>query len=56
MGKLIVLMGKSASGKDTIYKLLLADKSLKLRQLVPYTTRPRRVGEIEGEAYHFVKT
>ena len=54
MGKLIVLMGKSASGKDTIYKLLLADKSLKLRQLVPYTTRPRRVGEIEGEAYHFV--
>ena len=54
MGKLIVLMGKSASGKDTIYKLLLADKSLKLQQLVPYTTRPRRVGEIEGEAYHFV--
>ncbi len=54
MGKFIVLMGKSASGKDTIYKLLLADESLKLRQLVPYTTRPRRVGEIEGEAYHFV--
>lgn len=54
MGKLIVLMGKSASGKDTIYKLLKEDKSLELKQLVPYTTRPMRAGEVEGEAYHFV--
>jgi len=54
MGKLIVLMGKSASGKDTIYKLLKDDKSLNLKQLVPYTTRPMRAGEVEGEAYHFV--
>ena len=54
MGKLIVLMGKSATGKDTIYKLLLADESLQLKQLVPYTTRPMRVGERDGEAYHFV--
>ncbi len=54
MGKLIVLMGKSATGKDTIFKLLQADNSLELRQLVPYTTRPQRVGEVNGEAYHFV--
>ena len=54
MGKLIVLMGKSATGKDTIYKLLQADKSLNLQQLVPYTTRPMRAGERDGEAYHFV--
>lgn len=54
MGKLIVLMGKSASGKDTIYKLLKEDESLNLKQLVPYTTRPMRAGEVEGEAYHFV--
>lgn len=54
MGKLIVLMGKSATGKDTIYKLLQADKSLNLQQLVPYTTRPMRAGERSGEAYHFV--
>lgn len=54
MGKLIVLMGKSATGKDTIYKLLQADKKLNLQQLVPYTTRPMRVGEVDGEAYHFV--
>lgn len=54
MGKLIVLMGKSASGKDTIYKLLREDKILNLKQLVPYTTRPMRAGEVDGEAYHFV--
>ncbi len=54
MGKLIVLMGKSASGKDTIYKLLKENESLNLKQLVPYTTRPMRAGEVEGEAYHFV--
>ena len=54
MGKLIVLMGKSATGKDTIYKLLQADESLNLQQLVPYTTRPMRAGERDGEAYHFV--
>lgn len=54
MGKLIVLMGKSATGKDTIFKLLQTDSSLALRELVPYTTRPQRVGEVDGEAYHFV--
>lgn len=54
MGKLVVLMGKSASGKDTIYNILKADESLKLQQLVPYTTRPKRDGEVEGVTYHFV--
>ncbi len=55
MGKLIVLMGKSACGKDTIYNLLKADESLDLQQLVPYTTRPMRDGERDGETYHFVR-
>lgn len=40
MGKIICLMGKSSSGKDTIYKNLMEDKSLGLRKLIPYTTRP----------------
>lgn len=54
MGKLIVLMGKSASGKDTIFNLLKEDASLDLKRLVPYTTRPKRAGEADGETYHFV--
>ena len=53
MGKMIYLMGKSSSGKDTIYKRLLGWKALNLKQVVVYTTRPIRAGEMEGEEYHF---
>lgn len=54
MNKLFVLMGKSASGKDTIYKRLLGDGRISLKTIVPYTTRPIRQGEKEGVEYHFV--
>lgn len=53
MGKMIYLMGKSSSGKDTIYKRLLEWKALNLRKVVLYTTRPIRAGEMEGKEYHF---
>ena len=53
MAKIICLLGKSCSGKDTIYKKLIADESLKLVPLVTYTTRPLRSGEQEGREYHF---
>ena len=54
MGKLFFLMGKSASGKDTMYKRLMEDPSLPLKPVVLYTTRPLREGEQEGIEYHFV--
>lgn len=54
MGKLFCMMGKSASGKDTIYKALISDRSLGLHTVVPYTTRPVREGEAEGVEYWFV--
>ena len=54
MGKLFYLMGKSVSGKDTIYQRLLADEKWNLKRLVIYTTRPIRDGELEGREYHFV--
>ena len=53
MAKIICLLGKSCSGKDTIYKKLLADESLNLLPLVTYTIRPMRTGEQEGREYHF---
>jgi guanylate kinase len=53
MGKIFCLMGKSSTGKDTIYKELLGNKELGLKRMVPYTTRPIRVGETEGVEYHF---
>lgn len=54
MGKIYCVMGKSATGKDTIYENLLADKDLQLHRIIPYTTRPIRDGEEEGREYHFV--
>ena len=54
MSKIFVVMGKSASGKDTIYKRLLAEESLGLKTIVPYTTRPIRQGETDGVEYFFV--
>ena len=53
MGKIVCLMGRSSSGKDTIYKKLLEQDKVVLRALVPYTTRPIRAGEREGVEYHF---
>ncbi len=44
-------MGKSSSGKDTIYKHLLEEMDLK--RVVLYTTRPIRENEQEGVEYHF---
>lgn len=53
MGKVIYLMGKSSTGKDTIFKRLLEDGRLHLKTIVPYTTRPIRDGETDGVEYFF---
>ena len=53
MGKMVYLMGKSSTGKDTVYKQLLKNPFLQLLKIVPYTTRPIRAGETEGEEYFF---
>ncbi|SFG12477.1 guanylate kinase [Oribacterium sp. WCC10] len=47
------LLGKSASGKDTIYKRL-KELNPDWKEVTPYTTRPIREGESEGVEYHFV--
>ena len=46
-------MGKSATGKDTIYKRLLENRELALKEVITYTTRPIREGEKEGVEYYF---
>ncbi len=52
-GLMYIVMGKSATGKDTLYaKILKAHPEL--TPVIPYTTRPIREGETEGEEYHFV--
>jgi len=54
MGKIFYIMGKSASGKDTIYAELLSRTELNLRPIILYTTRPIRAKETNGVEYHFV--
>ena len=56
MGRIFCIIGKSSSGKDTIYKRLLRNYSLHLKKIVPYTTRPIREGEHDGVEYHFTTT
>ncbi len=53
MGKVVCLMGRSSSGKDTIFKKLLEQEEVSLQKIVPYTTRPIRDGEQDGVEYHF---
>ena len=50
MGKIFYVMGKSASGKDTIYKEL-RERIPELKTVVLYTTRPIRAGETNGVEY-----
>ncbi len=53
MGKIVCLMGKSSTGKDTIFKELLEDGTIGCDTIVPYTTRPIREGEENGVEYFF---
>lgn len=49
---LLVLMGKSCSGKDTIANELVNKHGYE--NLVSYTTRSMRDDEIQGKTYHFI--
>ncbi|MDE6957514.1 MAG: guanylate kinase [Lachnospiraceae bacterium] len=53
MGKIFYVMGKSSSGKDSIFKKI-QEEAPNLQTIVPYTTRPIREDETEGVEYFFV--
>jgi len=58
MGKIFVVMGKTSSGKDTVYKRVLDSLEAKAGEAAPktvviYTTRPMRPGETNGVEYFF---
>lgn len=54
MGKIFCIMGKSGSGKDTIFREINKDKSLGLKPIILYTTRPKRINETNGVEYYFI--
>lgn len=49
--KIIILVGKSGSGKSTIAKKLVKNH---FKPIVTNTTRPPREGEIDGVDYNFI--
>ena len=53
-GKIYCMMGKSASGKDSLYKAVLERQSVPLKTFTTYTTRPIRSNETNGIEYYFV--
>lgn len=50
--KIIVLSAHASAGKDTILPLLC--KTLGYKMIVSHTTRPMRLGEVEGVNYHYI--
>ncbi|QEH38363.1 Guanylate kinase [Aquisphaera giovannonii] len=53
-GRLVVLSGASGSGKSTLVRRLLGRAELRLAASVSATTRPPRVGEVDGRDYYFL--
>lgn len=54
MSKIFCIVGKSGSGKDTIYKQILSCDYPDLTPIITYTTRPKRINEKNGIDYNFV--
>lgn len=50
--KIIAIMGKAGSGKDTILRGVL--RNPKTHEIISCTTRPMREGEINGKNYYFI--
>lgn len=53
MGRLFVIMGKSATGKDSLYNEIV-ERHPELHRIITYTTRPIRERETFGKEYYFV--
>ena len=53
MHHIFCIIGKSSTGKDTIFKRLLEREDLGLLNIISYTTRPIRENETEGIEYFF---
>jgi len=49
---MIVLIGKTASGKESIVNMLVEKYNYK--KIITYCTRPMRSGEENGVTYHFI--
>ena len=56
MGKVVLFLGPSASGKDTIIRRIVKENKYAFKEIIMHTTRPMRAGEINGREYFFDTT
>ena len=52
--KIICIMGGACSGKDTLREMMMERYDDEFVSATSTTTRPMRVGEVEGKSYYFV--
>ncbi|MEW6008296.1 MAG: guanylate kinase [Candidatus Omnitrophota bacterium] len=55
-GRIFIVSGPSGSGKTTLCKMLMAIEEMrqKIVRSISFTTRPIRLGEVDGRDYFFV--
>ena len=58
MYKLLAIIGKSGTGKDSIFSAVTQNPTyypkVPFKRVIGTTTRPKRDGEIDGVHYHFI--
>lgn len=53
-GKLFIISAPSGAGKSTLIQAILQEIQYPIKQVITYTTRAPRPGEIPGKDYHFI--
>lgn len=54
MKRLFMICGEAGTGKDTILRKVVSSAPERFNEIVSYTTRPPREGEVNGINYYFV--
>ena len=54
--RVVVISGPSGAGKTTLVERVILNSPVKLVKSISATTRPARIGEVDGEAYYFLSS
>ena len=52
--KVIALIGEAGSGKDFLLRCVLSNFPTTFNEIISCTTRPMRMGEVDGKNYYFL--
>ena len=55
MNKIITISGRSTSGKSTLESMLIEQYPEEFSKIISHTTRTKRIGEVDGVDYYFIK-